>query len=432
MKDQVECYDIIDDKPTFVKLKHFFFNYKKQKIDVIDDYFPWMTNIKTRENTYGTGTYTQNYISVYDFRYQTIQKYGPVNYWNFSNKISFENAFNNRAIRPGEIPLFNIDDTNIKAANETIKTVIFKVSSTAYYMNNITFTKNTDGNIVISGTTRQIDDDTSESITDKTLNVTTNKFGVDNIDSDYKVKEYYMPPDMSGWNVSNVTNMKNMFSNSNFTGNHFTGTPNIEKTGDNREWYGDISKWDVSGVTNMESMFYNTSNFNGDLSKWDVSGVTNMISMFSAAHNFNGDLSKWDVSKVEDMRSMFNTAPKFNGDISKWNVSNVTNMESMFSEATSFDRNISKWDVSSVTNMNNMFSGTSSFYQNISDWDVENVVIPVAYKRPFSSYGGELMAIKNNDTVNKMSEEDLAAYNTINCMKPVKFRQVLAGYLSCP
>ena len=84
-------------------------------------------------------------------------------------------------------------------------------------------------------------------------------------------------------------------------------------------------------------------------------------------------------------------------------------------------------DVSSV-NMNNMFTGTSSFYQNISDWDVENVVIPVAYKRPFSSYGGELMAIKNNDTVKKMSEEHLAAYNTINCMKPVKFRQVLARY----
>ena len=38
--------------------------------------------------------------------------------------------------------------------------------------------------------------------------------------------------------------------------------------------YGDISGWDVSNVTNMKYMFRNAESFNGDLSKWNVSNVT--------------------------------------------------------------------------------------------------------------------------------------------------------------
>ena len=50
--------------------------------------------------------------------------------------------------------------------------------------------------------------------------------------------------------------------------------------------YGDISGWDVSNVTNMETMFYEAP-FNGDLSKWNVSNVTNMGNMFSGAYSFD-------------------------------------------------------------------------------------------------------------------------------------------------
>ena len=53
--------------------------------------------------------------------------------------------------------------------------------------------------------------------------------------------------------------------------------------------------------------------------------------------------------------------------------------------------------------------------------------------RPFSTITRSItrMAIKDDDTVEDMLGADLAAYNTINCMKPEKFRQVLAGKLSC-
>ena len=37
----------------------------------------------------------------------------------------------------------------------------------------------------------------------------------------------------------------------------------------------DISGWDVSNVTNMAGMFLGNQYFNQDLSSWDVSNVTN-------------------------------------------------------------------------------------------------------------------------------------------------------------
>ena len=52
----------------------------------------------------------------------------------------------------------------------------------------------------------------------------------------------------------------------------------------------DISGWDVSSVTNMSSMFY-CSAFNQSLNSWDVSSVTNMDSMFSHAFSFNKPLA---------------------------------------------------------------------------------------------------------------------------------------------
>ena len=43
----------------------------------------------------------------------------------------------------------------------------------------------------------------------------------------------------------------------------------------------DIGSWDVSNVTNMSNMFLEAYAFNQDISSWDVSNVTDMGGMFS-------------------------------------------------------------------------------------------------------------------------------------------------------
>ena len=104
---------------------------------------------------------------------------------------------------------------------------------------------------------------------------------------------YHFDGDISGWDVSNVTDMHYMFDESLYTGKN-----------------GDISDWDVSNVTNMTCMFYD-SKFNGDISNWDVSNVTGMQLMFFNS-KFNGDISNWDVSNVTDMYNMFVRSPLAN------------------------------------------------------------------------------------------------------------------------
>ena len=76
--------------------------------------------------------------------------------------------------------------------------------------------------------------------------------------------------------------------------------------------YQDIGKWDVSNVTDMSDMFEGAESFNQDIGKWDVSNVTDMSSMFSSATSFNQDIGKWDVSNVSDMENMFMDAESFN------------------------------------------------------------------------------------------------------------------------
>jgi len=142
--------------------------------------------------------------------------------------------------------------------------------------------------------------------------------------------------------------------------------------------YGTISNWDVSQVTNMNNLFKsdtnkNYTNFNEDISEWNVSNVTNMAGMFFRAENFNKHLNNWNVSNVTNMDSMFYFAKSFNQPLNNWDVSKVTDMRGMFYYAFNFDQPLNNWNVSNVTNINAMFYNAKSFNQPLNNWNVSNV-----------------------------------------------------------
>jgi surface protein len=135
----------------------------------------------------------------------------------------------------------------------------------------------------------------------------------------------------------------------------------------------DISSWDVSNVTDMNQMFAESFAFNQPIDFWDVSAVTNMNGMFFFASGFNQPIGDWDVSQVTDLSSMFNGG-SFNQPIDDWNVSNVTQMSGMFFDNSAFNQPLNSWNTSNVGNMQSMFSGASSFNQDLNSWNVSSVV----------------------------------------------------------
>ena len=101
--------------------------------------------------------------------------------------------------------------------------------------------------------------------------------------------------------------------------------------------YGEIGDWDVSNVTNMMDLFNGARSFNKPLNNWNVSKVTDMGGLFDGASSFNQPLNNWNVSNVTGMGGMFAAATSFNQPLNNWNVSNVKDMERMFGDAERLD-----------------------------------------------------------------------------------------------
>ncbi|MFT4250359.1 MAG: BspA family leucine-rich repeat surface protein, partial [Candidatus Woesearchaeota archaeon] len=217
--------------------------------------------------------------------------------------------------------------------------------------------------------------------------------GTTTMQSAFEDTDLSVANNINNWDVSGITDMRNLFRFSSFNSNISSwDVSNVNLMGSlfqETPFDQNIGSWNTSSVTNMGTLFRDTP-FDQDISSWDVSNVTSMLGMFQSASSFDQDISSWNTSKVVSMHLMFFGASSFDQDISSWDVSGVTNMHSMFSGASSFDQDISSWNTSKVTRMDNMFNNAGSFNQNISSWDVSSVENMYRMFRSASSFDQDL------------------------------------------
>lgn len=117
------------------------------------------------------------------------------------------------------------------------------------------------------------------------------------------IKENGIEVDLNFIDTSRVTEMYALFEYSDFCG--------------------DISGWDVSSVTDMSSMFHGAKMFNCDISKWDVRSVKVFDEMFENAIAFDQPIGCWETTSATNMYKMFYGANKFKQDLSSWQVEKV-------------------------------------------------------------------------------------------------------------
>lgn len=177
--------------------------------------------------------------------------------------------------------------------------------------------------------------------------------------------------DGSNLDVSNVTNMSDMFSNTSISDLTSLAHWDTRKVTYMSGMFQDnsisdltpLTYWDTGNVTDMGGMFRGNSISDlTPLAKWDTRKVTNMSGMLS--YNSISDLTPlthWDTGKVTYMSYMFyNNSISNLTPLANWNVSKVTDMSEMFhSNSISNLTPLAYWDTSEVTHMNWMFNDNS-------------------------------------------------------------------------
>jgi len=240
--------------------------------------------------------------------------------------------------------------------------------------------------------------------------------------SNFRQNSAWSLASITGWDVSSVTSMDDMFENSCVTD-------------EARNFTYDLSNWDVSNVKSMQRMFkdydtnYNRSTtFSPNIGNWDVTSCENFTNMFYG-QKFNEALN-WDLTNckvfnafgeawfttadiyptatlagitlpasgsrmfykwsglsshteigslstnhVTSLEEWFEQSP-LGANLSSWDTSNVTNMAGTFNSATAVngvESSIANWNTSNVTNMSSGFYNSETFAPYVGNWDVSSV-----------------------------------------------------------
>ena len=175
--------------------------------------------------------------------------------------------------------------------------------------------------------------------------------------------------------------------------------------------YGHISNWDVSNVTDMSNMFEEATSFDQPIGNWDVSKVTNMRSMFAGATHFNQDISNWDVSNVIDMFAMFYNATFFNQDLGNWDLNNVSNMGAMLSGTSSFNQTPKNCNMSKIIDSSKPMSHDQIMSKK-NKLKIEIINLITEFIKGNTKYGSESLVEHSYDSLDDYLLSQDGLYNS--------------------
>ena len=161
--------------------------------------------------------------------------------------------------------------------------------------------------------------------------------------------------DLSSFNTSNVTDMREMFENC-------------------KAHSIDLSSFNTSKVTSMRRMFDQCKTNSLDLSSFNTSNVTDMQSMFAACTAQSLDLSSFNTSNVTDMRAMFDSCKAQYIDLTSFDTSKVTDMCGMFEKCKAQSLDLKHFDTSKVTDMRSMFEDCEAHSLDLTSFDTSNTI----------------------------------------------------------
>ena len=156
----------------------------------------------------------------------------------------------------------------------------------------------------------------------------------------------------------------------------------------------DISKWDMTNVTDMTEMFKSCESltFLSDISVWNTKNVKKMCFMFKNCKSLKylPDISNWDITNVTHISYFFSDCQSllYLPDISKWNTINLEFTSRFFYNCHSLRKypNISKWNIDNIQYSSKIINENIDF-ELIKEWfENEKFIKKMVLKNNQSSF----------------------------------------------